>query len=147
MAATALRTGLVLLAAVLLSADQAADVRAQLGAIATGLTAGNPAQAMTPFDKSYSDYDKLSDYFAGLTNAFQIVNNLSVTDEEDGAAESKLTVHWTMTLSDQGKNFTQQRAGDIHVRLVLKGRKWKIVEFSPVDVFDPQPKPWPKPGA
>lgn len=136
---------LVLLTAALLGADQAADVRAALGTIATGLTAGNPAEAMTPFDKAYSDYDKLSNYFAGLTNAFQVVNNVNVTDEEDTAAESKLTVHWTITLSDLGKNFTQQRAGDINVRMALKGRKWKIVEFAPIDVFDPQPKPWPKP--
>jgi hypothetical protein len=133
-----------LLAVSLLHADEAADVRAQLGAIATALTAGNPAEAMMPFDKSYADYDKLSNYFAGLTNAFQIVNNVSVTDEDDAAAESKLTVHWTLTLSDLGSNATQQREGDIHVRMVLRGRTWKIVEFAPIDVFDPQPKPWPK---
>ena len=145
MAATALRTALVLLVAPLLRADQAADVRAQLGAVATALTAGNPAEAMTPFDKTYADYGKLSNYFAGLTSAFQIVNNVSVTDEDDAAAESKLTVHWTLTLSDLGTNSTQQRAGDIQVRIVLKGRRWKIVEFAPIDVFDPQPKPWPKP--
>lgn len=133
---------LALVALPLLRADQASDVRSQLGVIATALTAANPAEAMTPFDKSYADYDKLADYFAGLTNAFQIVNNVNVTDEEDAAAESKLTVHWTITLSDVGSNSTQQRAGDIQVRLVLKDRKWKIVEFSPIKVFDPQPQSW-----
>jgi hypothetical protein len=29
--------------------------------------------------------------------------------------------------------------------MILKGHKGKIVEFAPIDVFDPRPKPWPKP--
>jgi hypothetical protein len=129
----------------LLRADQAADVRSQVETIARSLSAGDPAAAIAPFDKSYPQYDKLSDDFGGLTGAFEIVNNVDVADEEDTAAESKLTVHWTITLSDLQSHFTQQRVGDINVRLVLKGRKWKIVDFSPIEVFDPKPQPWPKP--
>ena len=131
----------------LMRADQAADVHSKLAAIATALTAGNPAEAMSPFDKSYLNYEKLSNYFGGLTNAFQIVNEVDVVDEEDSATESKLTVHWTITLSDLGSNYTERRVGDINARLVLKDRKWKIVDFSPIDIFDPQPKAWPKPSA
>ncbi|HEX3684834.1 MAG TPA: hypothetical protein VHU83_20015 [Bryobacteraceae bacterium] len=145
MAATGLRTALVLLTLPLLRADQAADVRSQVETIARSLSAGDPAAAIAPFDKSYPQYDKLSDDFGGLTGAFEIVNNVDVADEEDTAAESKLTVHWTITLSDLQSHFTQQRVGDINVRLVLKGRKWKIVDFSPIEVFDPKPQPWPKP--
>lgn len=128
-----------------MGADQASDLRARLGVIATGLTAGNPADAMSPFDKSYADYDKLSNYFGGLTGAFQIVNEVDVIDEQDSATETKAVVHWTITLSDLGSNYTGRRAGDIHVRLVLKDRKWKILDFSPIEIFDPQQKPWPKP--
>jgi hypothetical protein len=124
-------------------ADQASDARSQLEVIATALTTGNPAQAMTPFDKSYANYDKLSNYFSGLTGAFQIVNEIDVSDEEDKATETKLTVSWTLTLSDLGTNYTQQRRDDISVRLVLKDRKWKIVDFAPIAIFDPQPKPAP----
>lgn len=145
MAATVLRTAVVLLALPLLRADQASDVRSQVETIARGLSAGDPAAAMAPFDKSYTHYDTLSDYFGGLTSAFEIVNNVDVVDEEDTAAESKLTVHWTITLSDLQSHFTQQRMGDVQVRLVLKNRKWKIVDFSPIEVFDPKPQPWPKP--
>jgi hypothetical protein len=145
MAATALRTVLVLLTLPLLRADQASDVRSQVETIARSLSAGDPAAAIAPFDKSYAQYDKLSDDFGGLTSAFEIVNNLDMVDEEDTAAESKLTVHWIITLSDLQSHFTQQRVGDINVRLVLKGRKWKVVDFSPIEVFDPKPQPWPKP--
>lgn len=126
-------------------ADQASDLRARLEVVARGLSEGNPSDALVPFDKSYADYGKLSNYFAGLTNAYSVVNEIDVTDEDDTPAEIKATVHWIITLSDLGSNYTQRRAGDIHVRLVRKGREWKIVEFSPIDIFDPQPKPWPKP--
>lgn len=122
-------------------ADQAADVRARFESIATALSAGNPAEAMTPFDKSYANYDKLSNYFRGLTSAFRIVNEIDVVDEEDAPAETKVTVHWTITLSDLATSYTQRREGDINARLVLKGRKWKIVDFAPIAIFDPQPQP------
>jgi hypothetical protein len=126
-------------------ADQPSDIRSRLEVIATGLTEGNPAAAISPFDQSYADYGKLRNYFGGLTNAFQIVNEIDVKDEEDNPAETKATVHWIITLSDLGSNYTARREGDINVRLVLTGHKWKIVEFSPIDIFDPEQKPWPKP--
>jgi hypothetical protein len=128
-------------------ADQASEARSQLEVIATALTTGNPVEAMTPFDKSYANYDKLSNYFSGLTNAFQIVNEIDVTGEEDAAAETKLTATWTITLSDLGTHYTEQRRADINARLVLKDRKWKIVDFAPIAIFDPQQKPAPKPAA
>lgn len=125
-------------------ADQASQVRSQLEIVAAALTAGNPAEAMSAFDKSYPNYDKLSNYFGGLTSGFQIVNEVDVTEEEDSAAEIKAAAHWTVTLSDLGTNYTERRVGDINLRLVLKDRKWKIVEFAPIEIFDPQPKAWPK---
>jgi hypothetical protein len=125
-------------------ADQALDVRSQLQAVASALSAGNPAEAMIPFDKSCANYDKLSNYFGALTSAFQIVNEIDVVDEQDAPAETKLTVNWTITLSDLGTNFTERRRGDINVRMELKDGKWKIVDFSPIEIFEPQQKPTPK---
>jgi hypothetical protein len=128
----------------LLHADQAADLRSELDVIARGLSAGDAAAAMTPFDKSLNDYDKLTNYFGGLTNAFNIVNEIDVSDEQDSNDEIKATVHWTITLSDLGSNYTERRVGDINLRVVQRDRKWKIVEFAPIDIFDPRPKPWAK---
>lgn len=146
MAAIGLRTAALLAAAVsLLRPDPASDLRSQLDVIARGLSAGDPAAAIVPFDKSLPDYDKLSNYFGGLTQAFSIVNEIDVADEQDSDTQVKATVHWTITLSDLGSNYTERRVGDIDIRMILRARKWKIVEFAPIDVFDPRPKPWPKP--
>jgi hypothetical protein len=118
-------------------ADQAGDLRSLLSHIATALTAGDPADAMTPFSKSFANYNKLRDYFTGLANAFDIVNEVDVTDEEDSAKEILATIHWAITLSNKGNNASNQRASDIHVRCVREKGKWRISGFSPTDVFDP----------
>jgi hypothetical protein len=134
----AAQLALCALAAVPGRADQAADVRNVLEIVAAGLTGGNPAQAISAFQKSYTNYDKLSGYFGGLTNAYRIVNEIDVVDETDSSGESKVTVHWAITLSDLATNFTNRRETDINVRLISKEGKWKIVDFAPIDIFNPQ---------
>lgn len=136
-----LRFTIVVVSISTMRADQAQDIRARIDQIATALTAGNPAEAMIPFDKSYPDYAKLSSYFAGLTGAFQVENEVSVTDEEDTATESQVTIDWSLTLADLGTNATIQRTAVITAKLVRKGREWKIIAFTPIDIFNPQQRP------
>lgn len=124
--------------AVVSRADDPADARAQLSSVATALSADNASDAMTAFDKSYPKYEVLSNYFGGLVNAFQITNEIDVTDEQDAPSEIKLTVHWAMTLQGLQTNYTENRAADIEVRLIRQHGKWKIAAFSPIDIFNPQ---------
>lgn len=119
--------------------DRAADVRASVSYVATALTSGNASDAMTPFDKSFPNYEKLSNYFQGLS-AYQINNEVNVLDEQDTDTDSKVVVNWTLTLTDLGTDATERRVGEIHVHLALKGGKWKIVDFSPISLFNPQQK-------
>lgn len=134
-----------LTAAVLLAlsihAGPADDPRARIGYVAAALTAGNAADAMTPFDKSFENYDKLSSYFQALTSSFHVANGIDVTDEQDTATEAKLTVNWTLTLTDFGTDSSEQRNKDVNIRFQLKQGKWKIVDFSPISLFDPLQKP------
>jgi hypothetical protein len=129
--------GLLVLAATCAAAD---TPRAQVSYVASALTAGNPADAMTPFDNSFAGYEKLRGYFSGLTSAFQLTNQLEVTEEEDSAQEATLTLEWTLTLANAQTGYTENRSESIHVRLLLKSGKWKIVEFAPIGLFDPQRK-------
>jgi hypothetical protein len=134
----ALLTVLLTASAVFGRADDAADARAQLSSVATALSAGNASDAMRAFDKSYPQYETLSNYFGGLANAFQITNEIDVTDERDTPAEIKLAVHWALTLQDSQTNYTENRAADIGVRLIKQRGKWKIAGFNPINIFDPQ---------
>ena len=99
--------------------------RTKLNSIATALSADNASDAMGAFDKSYPKYETLSNYFEGLANAFQITNEIDVTDEQDAPAEIKLTVRWAMTLQDSQTNYTENRAADIDVRFIKHRSKWK----------------------
>lgn len=119
------------------SADRAADVRSQISHIATSLASGNAADALQPFDKSYADYEKLSGYFQGLA-VRQVDNEIDITDEDDSSdTETKVTINWNLTLTDPVTNRTDQRTANINARLVLEKGKWKIVDFSPIEIFNP----------
>jgi hypothetical protein len=123
-----------------LCADRAADVLSRINYVATSLAADNAVDAMTPFDRSFANYVKLRNYFLGLTDSSQIVNEVDVVDEQDSGAESTVTVEWTLTRTNNTTLQTERRSGEIHVRLALEDGKWKIVDFSPIDFFNPQPK-------
>jgi hypothetical protein len=126
------------LSALQLYADQSHDVLAKINYVAAALAAGNAIDAMTPFDRSFANYVKLRDYFSGLTDSSQLVNEVDVTDEQDSATESNVTAAWTLTLTNKTTLQTERRSGEIHIRLTLQNGKWKIVDFSPLDLFNPQ---------
>jgi hypothetical protein len=120
-----------------LRADEPGVARSQLDDIATSLSAGNPAAAMEPFSKSFADYEKIRDYFIGLTNSFIIVSEIDVTEEQDTATEYTATARWIITFNSANDHHSNQRTGEIHIRSVKEKKKWKIVGFSPIDLFDP----------
>jgi len=135
---------LLLLTGVLpLHADRGADVRAQVTYVASALGNGNPSDALGPFDKSYKDYGKLRDYFQALTTGFDVTSEVEILDEQDEEGETKLLVNWTLTLSSSraASNLTaatsERRSANINIRLVPQKGKWKIVDFSPIDIFNP----------
>ncbi len=133
-----LQTAMLLTAAASgLLADQSAEVRSRLSEIATSLTAGDPAGAMAPFSKSFPNYQRLREDFSGLTNAFSIVNEVDVIDEADSKAESVVTVNWAITLTNPQNKFNTQHSAEIHVRFIREKGNLKIVEFSPIAIFDP----------
>jgi hypothetical protein len=122
-------------------ADRAADVLATVNHVASALTDDNAPDAMTVFDKSFPDYDKLSGYFGALTDRGLLINEVNVIEEQDSDAETVLTVEWALTIT--AKRFsgdTERRVQQVHVKLRPDKKKWKIVEFSPITLFDPAPQ-------
>jgi len=103
--------------------------------VAAALADGNPSDAIAAFDKSFTGYSKLQQYFVALTDGFLITNEAELTDESDDGTE--LTLHWSLTLKDKSTDVSRTRGEDIRVKLAQKEGKWKIVELSPVEFFDP----------
>jgi hypothetical protein len=130
--------GLLVLAATALRAE---TPRERVSYVASALTAGNASDAMTPFDRSVADYEKLRGYFSGLTNAYQLTNQLEITEEEDSSETAMLTLEWTLTMVNEQTGYARNRNSTVHVRLEMRHGKWMILEFSPLELFDPQQKP------
>ena len=121
------------------SPDQSSDLRAVLQHIATGLSEGNSADALKEFDPSFPSYDKLRDDFEGLTAGYQLTNEVNVVDEQDTPDETNAVVDWTLTLGNlNNPGIQDSRNQRIHVRFVRRKNHWKIIEFSPIDLFNPQ---------
>jgi hypothetical protein len=135
------RASVCALAAALLATplfgDQASDALATVTRVATALSANNPAAAIAQFDPSYSEYDKLKNYFIGLTGAYNITSEISIADEQVSTGAESFRLDWTLTLTHPNTSFSKQRAAEVQVRLIRKKGKWKIVSFSPIDIFNP----------
>jgi hypothetical protein len=124
------------------SPDQSADVRAVLQRIATGLSEGNSADALKEFDPSLPNYDRLRDDFEGLIAGYQLTNEVNVIDEQDTPEETNAVVDWTLTLGNlTNPGIQDSRNQRLHVRFVRRKNRWKIIEFSPIDFFNPQYHP------
>jgi hypothetical protein len=120
-----------------LSAQQSKAIRQQVANVATALSSGNPDEAMTPFDKSFDSYSRVRDYFAALTSAYNVTNEMDVIDEQTAGHEATLTVHWTLTLTDKGSGLSESREEDLTVKLTMKKYDWRIVDISPLEFFNP----------
>jgi hypothetical protein len=123
----------------LLYAQKPGPARSLVGDVAVGLTANNPSEALEGFSKKFPDYDKLRDYFLAITASFTLVNEVDLEEEEEAEGESTAKVRWSITLSNNGSNQTSQRQAEIHVKAVREKKKWRIVEFSPIEIFSPFP--------
>ena len=118
--------------------QQSKGIRQPIGDVANALTSGDAADAMTPFDKNFADYGKLRDYFNGLAGAYQLVNEIEITGEEETEKTAKVTVHWTLTMTDPQSSLSDSREGDLTFTLAFEDGKWKISGFTPIDFFNPQ---------
>ena len=117
--------------------DPSAAARSQVAGVAEALTDNDAAEAISHFDKSYPDYVKLRRDFEGLS-AFQVENQLNVTEEEDTDKGVFLTITWDITLNGLTTNQTRRRTAEIHATVARVGSKWRIVAFGPLDIFNPE---------
>jgi hypothetical protein len=132
--------GFINLYALPVKADRPTSVLATINHVATALAGDSASDAMTAFEKSFPKYANLRDYFSGLTDSSQLINEVDVIEQQDSDNQSNVTVEWTLTLTNKTTLQTERRTGEIHIRLKLDGQKWKIVDLAPIDLFNPQPK-------
>ncbi len=93
---------------------------------------------MSWFDKRCADYDKLTDDFTALADAYYVENEVDFKDEDIQPASATITVDWRMTLNTRQTGFTKNRKADITFKLLREGKQWRITSLSTIGIFDPQ---------
>ncbi len=136
--AAALLIGALCGASLPLRADDSADVHAVIGAVGEALSSGDPALAMSWFSKSCPDYQKLSDDFTALGDAYFVENEVDFTDEDVRPPTATVTVQWTMTLTTRQTGFTKNRKAELTFKMYREGKHWRITSISSIGIFDPQ---------
>jgi hypothetical protein len=119
-------------------ADDSADVHKVIGDVADALSSGEVTQALAGFDKKFVNYQKLSDYFEALTNAYFVENTVDFMDEDVSASAATVMVRWDLAVTTKQSGITKNRSAELTMRLVREGKKWRIMEFGPIGMFDPQ---------
>lgn len=140
MGAIALSRRLALMLACLISLDAAdqADLLEPVSYVATALTNDDSSDAMKPFDKQMPDYDRIKRCFAGLMDRGLLSNKITVIRDESSGDTATLVLNWTLTIEsrlDPVSNERRQR--EVTVKLKHEKKGWKIVSFSPIDLFEP----------
>ena len=122
-------------------ADASRGARAEIIYVASALASGNPTDALRPFNPSCSGYGKLKEYFASLTANFDVVSEVEINDEDPGEDTIVLKGNWSLQVADKASNTNSagpRTSTGFTAKLNRRDGKWTIIEFSPIQMFNPQ---------
>jgi hypothetical protein len=130
-----------------LRADSAQQVWDLFGGMAASLSAANPQEFLTAFDKTMPGYQKLSDNVTALVHEFEIQSSVEFDKNEGDDQKRVVEAEWLMILRPlQNSNLTQphsevlasdRREQVLKCTVAKQGRKWKMVALEPVEFFAP----------
>jgi hypothetical protein len=128
-------------------ADSAQQVWDLFGDMAAALSAGNPQQFLTAFNKAMPGYNQLSVDVSALTKEFEIQNSVDFNKNEGDDQKRTVEADWLMTLRPvQDVNLQKSNAEVfastsrekvLKCTVVKQGRKWRISSLDPADFFAP----------
>lgn len=121
-----------------LSADPARDAAGVFTELAAALTAGNAQEFMAPFDRSFPDYGRLRDNVRALVELGETQSYLDVVANEGDATRRTLEVDWELRIRrTMDATISARRQVRVACTLVLRGKRWVVVQFKPVDFLAP----------
>ena len=132
-----MRQAVLVLAAVLASAEPTAEVFDLFREAAEALANGDSGAFLAKFDPSMPGYATLREEIVGLVAAHDAASTIDVISEDGDGQKRSLELDWTLAISernsDSGKRET--RRGVLRCRVERRGRQWRIVALDPVDFF------------
>jgi murein L,D-transpeptidase YcbB/YkuD len=120
------------------SADPARDAASVLTELAAALTAGNVQEFLAPFDRSFPDYERLRVNVSALVDQGETQSYLDVVANDGDAARRTLEVEWELRIRRMADaTISARRQVRVACTLELRGKRWRILRFKPVDFLAP----------
>ncbi len=121
-----------------LAADPARQAAGVLTELAAALTAGNVQEFMAPFDRSFPQYERLRANVTALTAQAATESYLDVVSNQGDAARRTLEADWELRVQRPGDaTLSSRRQVRVACTLEWRGKRWRIVQFQPVDFLAP----------
>jgi len=126
------------LAACCRAADPAREVLDLVADAAGSLSAGDAAEFLKAFDPAMKGFAKLRENVAGLIAQGDVESFIDPLEDEGDDRRRDVQLQWTLAMhrGQEATSFTR-REQVVKCRVEKQGKKWRIVELSPIEFFAP----------
>ena len=119
------------------AADSARDAASVITGLAAALTAGDAQDFLSPFDSGIAGYERLRAGVDALVRLGETQSFLEITRNEGDAHTRNLEIDWDLRIRREGDATPSRREVLVKCTLELRGRRWRITAFAPVEFLIP----------
>ena len=122
----------------LAGADPARDSASVITSLAASLTAGNAQEFIAPFDPAMPGLDRLRTGVSALVAQGETQSFIELTKNEGDEHTRTLELTWELRILRTGDaTISSRRQLQVTCKLELRGKRWRIVAFEPIDFLIP----------
>lgn len=128
----------VVVFATLLAADPRAEILDVLNVLASGLSSGNAAAFLKPFDPKMPGYGDLRSNVHALLAVSEVGASIEILTEEGDGQKRTVQLDWFLELrGKQPGATTQRRRQTVTCRFERHAKSWKVTSLQPPGFFAP----------
>lgn len=129
-----------LIASFVRAGDARQEITAELGEIASALSAGNAEGVMKRVAASLPERDLFEGNVRGMLQLAQVATTLEAREWKTEGARTVVVLDWFLELRRSGEGSvlaTQRRRQLVEAVWEKAGKRWKIVALKPMEFFAP----------
>ena len=121
-----------------LRADSEYQVRSLFVSLASALSGGRASEFMDAFDPAMPGYQTLRAVIAALLRDFEVQSVIDLLSNAGDDRARSVEADWALRITERsGAAASIQRRQKVTCRAEKPARKWRIVSFEPLSLFDP----------
>jgi hypothetical protein len=120
------------------AADPAQEVWDLLTQVASALSERNPSAFLEAFDPGMPGYEKLREQATALLRNADVQSAIDLQSDEGNGQSRTVELTWLLRIRPEGEaTATTRREQTVKCRVEKADRKWRIVSFEPLALFEP----------